>query len=43
MIDGDTVLTFAEFEHLVDRAAAALHDNGFAPGDRVALLARNCW
>lgn len=43
IIDGDTVLTFAEFEHLVDRAAAALHDNGFAPGDRVALLARNCW
>lgn len=37
------VLTFAEFEHLVDRAAAALHDNGFRPGDRVALLAHNCW
>ena len=37
------VLTFAELDHLVDRAAAALHDNGFQPGDRVALLARNCW
>jgi fatty-acyl-CoA synthase len=36
-------LTFAEFEHLVDRAAAALHDNGFRPGDRVALLSHNCW
>ncbi|MGE2817200.1 fatty acyl-CoA synthetase [Mycobacterium heidelbergense] len=43
IIDGDVVLTFAEFDHLVDRAAAALHDNGFAPGDRIALLAHNCW
>ncbi|WP_155763493.1 acyl-CoA synthetase [Mycobacterium asiaticum] len=43
IIDGDVVLTFAQFEHLVDRAAAALHDNGFAAGDRIALLARNCW
>lgn len=43
IIDGDVVLSFAEFEHLVDRAAAALHDKGFAPGDRLALLARNCW
>ncbi|CAM2764670.1 acyl-CoA synthetase [Mycobacterium intermedium] len=43
IIDGDVLLTFAEFEHLVDRAAAALHDKGFAPGDRLALLARNCW
>ena len=36
-------MTFAEFDGLVDRAAAALHDNGFGPGDRVALLAHNCW
>lgn len=43
IIDGDVVLTFAEFDRLVDRAAAALQDNGFRPGDRVALLARNCW
>lgn len=43
IIDGEVSLTFAEFEHLVDRAAAALRDNGFAPGDRVALLAHNCW
>lgn len=43
IIDGDVVLTFAEFDRLVDRAAAALQDNGFNPGDRVALLARNCW
>lgn len=27
----------------MDRTAAALHDNGFAPGDRIALLAHNCW
>ncbi|MGV0746477.1 acyl-CoA synthetase [Mycolicibacterium sp. XJ870] len=43
IIDGDVTWTFAEFEHLVDRAAAALQDNGFAPGDRVAVLAHNCW
>ncbi|CAJ1509613.1 acyl-CoA synthetase [[Mycobacterium] holstebronense] len=43
LVDGDICLTFAEFEHLVDRATAALQDNGFCPGDRVALLAHNCW
>jgi fatty-acyl-CoA synthase len=43
IIDGDVVLTFAEFDALVDRAAAALHDDGFRPGDRIALLAHNCW
>ncbi len=43
IIDGEVTLTFAEFDELVDRAAAALGDNGLGPGDRVALLARNCW
>src|ERR1044071_7525129 len=43
IIDGDLALTFAEFDALVDRAAAALRDNGFTAGDRIALLARNCW
>jgi len=43
IIDGDVELTFAEFDQLVDRAAAGLHDNGFRSGDRVALLAHNCW
>src|SRR5438132_13953127 len=43
IIDGNVVLTFADFEHLVDRAAAALHNAGFAPGDRIALLSHNCW
>ncbi|ANI38859.1 acyl-CoA synthetase [Mycolicibacterium vaccae] len=43
VIDGDVELTFGEFEHHVDRAAAALSDNGFRPGDRLALLAHNCW
>ncbi|OBB98830.1 acyl-CoA synthetase [Mycobacterium sp. 852013-50091_SCH5140682] len=43
IIDGGVTLTFAEFERLVDRASAALQDNGFAPGDRVAVLAHNCW
>ena len=43
IIDGDVVLTLADLENLVDRAAAALHDNGFGPGDRIALLSHNCW
>jgi acyl-CoA synthetase (AMP-forming)/AMP-acid ligase II len=43
IIDGDLTLTFAEFDELVDRAAAALRDIGFTAGDRIALLARNCW
>ncbi|MBE1549107.1 fatty-acyl-CoA synthase [Mycobacterium sp. OAS707] len=43
IVDGDVSLTFAEFDELVDRAAAALRDKGFAAGDRVALLAHNCW
>ncbi|MEH3140552.1 MAG: acyl-CoA synthetase [Mycobacterium kyogaense] len=43
IIDGEVVLSFAEFDHWVDRAAAALRDNGLGPGDRLALLSRNCW
>lgn len=43
IIDGGVTLTFAEFEHAVDRVAAALHGDGFAPGARVAVLAHNCW
>lgn len=43
IIDDDVVLTFAEFDSLVDRTAAALHDSGFGPGARLGLLSRNCW
>ncbi|OBH98661.1 acyl-CoA synthetase [Mycobacterium sp. E2733] len=43
IVDGDVVLSFAELENLVDRAAAALGDNGFRAGDRLALLSHNCW
>jgi fatty-acyl-CoA synthase len=43
LIDGDVVLSFAKFDHLVDRAAAGLWGNGLRPGDRVALLSHNCW
>lgn len=43
IIDDDVVLTFAEFDGLVDRTAAALHDSGFGPGSRLGLLSRNCW
>jgi fatty-acyl-CoA synthase len=43
IIDGATRLTFAEFDAAVDRAAAALADQGMAKGDRMALLSHNCW
>jgi fatty-acyl-CoA synthase len=43
IVDGDTRLTFAELDALVDRTAAAMHDAGLAKGDRLALLCHNCW
>lgn len=43
IVDGDTRLTFAEFESLVDRTAAAIHAAGLRKGERLALLARNSW
>lgn len=43
IIDGEVTLSFAELEGLVDRVASALCDNNFRRGDRIALLAHNCW
>ncbi|WP_340537212.1 fatty acyl-CoA synthetase [Nocardioides sp. GXZ039] len=43
IIDGPTRFTFAEFDSVVDRVAAALVDAGLAKGDRLALLSHNCW
>lgn len=43
LIDGDTTLTFAEFDRLANRFANALSECGVKPGDRIALLSRNCW
>jgi fatty-acyl-CoA synthase len=43
VIDGDTSLTFAEFDATIDRVAAALSGAGLAKGDRLALLSHNCW
>jgi fatty-acyl-CoA synthase len=43
IVDGETRLTFAAFEDLVDRTAAALLDSGLEKGDRLALLSHNCW
>jgi len=42
-IDGQTQLTFAEFDAIVDRAAAAIADAGLSKGDRLAVLSHNCW
>ena len=42
IIDGDTRLTFRELDDLVTAVAAGLAERGVHPGDRVALLSRNC-
>ncbi len=41
IIDGDTRLSFREFDDLCTRVAAGLAGHGINPGDRVALLSRN--
>ncbi|GAA1587293.1 fatty acyl-CoA synthetase [Leucobacter aridicollis] len=43
LIDGDTTLTFAELDRLANRFANALAECGVQPGERIALLSRNCW
>ncbi len=43
IVDGDTRLTFAELEDLVERTAGALAVAGLGKGDRLALLSHNCW
>ena len=41
--DGDTRLTYAELDALVDRTAAAIQASGLTAGDRLALLCHNSW
>jgi len=41
IVCGATRWTYAEFDRIVDRVAAGLAERGVAPGDRVAVLARN--
>ncbi|MFW0795111.1 acyl-CoA synthetase [Gordonia sp. CPCC 205515] len=43
IINGDTELTFAEFDDAVNRCANALTARGLAKGDRLALVSHNCW
>ncbi len=43
LVDGDTRLSFAELEAVVNRTAAALTAHGLGKGDRLALLSHNCW
>ncbi|MBZ5738537.1 acyl-CoA synthetase [Nocardioides mangrovi] len=43
LVDGDTRLTFAELDAVVDRVAAALHAAGLTTRDRLALLCHNSW
>jgi fatty-acyl-CoA synthase len=42
LVDGARSLTYAELDERTDRLAGALAARGAAPGDRVAVLARNC-
>ncbi len=43
IVDGDTRLTFAELDAVVDGTAAALAAAGLVPRDRLALLCHNSW
>lgn len=43
LVDGETRLSFAELDAVVDRTAAALQAQGLAKGDRLALLCHNSW
>ncbi|WHU47628.1 acyl-CoA synthetase [Gordonia sp. L191] len=43
IIDGDTELTFAEFDAAVNRCANTLTARGLLRGDRLALISHNCW
>ncbi|WP_033292446.1 acyl-CoA synthetase [Amycolatopsis jejuensis] len=43
VVDGTRRMTFAEFDQVVDRCAAALAERGLGKGDRLAVLSHNCW
>ncbi|MBY4569051.1 acyl-CoA synthetase [Gordonia sihwensis] len=43
VVNGDTTLTFAEFDDAVNRCANALTARGLGKGDRLALVSHNCW
>ena len=43
VVAGDLRATFADFDLAVNRCARALAGQGLAKGDRLALLAHNCW
>ena len=43
VVAGDVRATFADFDLAVNRCAHALAGLGLAKGDRLALLAHNCW
>ncbi|MGW5518867.1 fatty acyl-CoA synthetase [Nocardia africana] len=43
LVHRETTLTFAEFDRLVDRAAACFWEQGLRPGDRLLIMSHNCW
>lgn len=43
LIDGDTRLSYREFDQLVSQFSNALLAQGVTAGARVAIISRNCW
>lgn len=43
VIQGDTELSYQQFDDAVNRCASALADRGLVHGDRLALISHNCW
>jgi fatty-acyl-CoA synthase len=43
VVCGDRRFTYRQFDDAVNRLANHLADRGLEPGDRLALLAHNCW
>ena len=43
LVSGDVRWTYAEFDAVTNRTAAALSARGVEKGDRLALMSHNCW
>src|ERR1700676_462210 len=43
LVSGEVRWTYAEFDAVANRTAAALSARGVETGDRIALMSHNCW